>query len=529
MIGPVAEPPATNEPQPFAHLNVQNAELYRAALLVFVRAKRRFVVHLRPEDVHAELSGAAGWQAVGLDAVAAALEQLAKWRNLRQDPDTGRVVTVEDFHRARYLYQLTPFGWAAEQAIALYEENVGRRGALQSVALSDIASQLQSLAVLAGDAVASGGLPDSAKTHLLLMSVVDRFTGLADNAQAFMSSLRRAIDFADTEIEVFLAYKERLIGYLERFIADLANQGAEIAELSQRIEQIGVEPLLQVAARREAADAAPDSAAGDEFELATSEALARWRERWSGLRDWFYSAVPHRQSQAKLLRAAAIGAITQLLNTVTVINERRSGRSDRSADFRALALWFANAADDDTAHRIWRVAFGLSAARHLTVTPQTLDLWQQQPVPAATKWADAPRLEISPRLRATGSYERRGSPNRVIDRSEQRRALAERAEREAVQTGQARSRLATDREIRISELGELDQFAFRLFLRLLGDALAAKAPGQKEVVTSTGDGTMLVRLTVIEDAEPVVVRTLDGVLTGPDHWIEITDLTTGDP
>ncbi len=519
----VADPPATNEPQPFAHLHTQNAELYRAVLLAFVRAKGRFAVHLRPEDVQAELAGT-----VGLDAVNAALEQLAKWRNLRQDPDTGRVTTVEDFHRARYLYQLTPEGWAAEQAIAVYEENVGRRGALQSVALSDIASLLQSLLVIATEAVAGGVPADSAKTHLLLMSVVDRFTGLADNAQAFMSSLRRAVDFADSEVEVFLAYKERLIGYLERFIADLANQGAEIAELSQRIEQIGVEPLLEVAARREAADAAPDSAQGDEFDLAARAALARWRDRWSGLRDWFYSTDPHRQSQAKLLRSAAIGAITQLLSTITAINERRAGRSDRSADFRALALWFAGAADDETAHRIWRVAFGLSPARHLTVTPETVDLWQREPITASTAWAQAPRLAISPRLRATGSYERRGSPNRIIDRSEQRRSLAERAEREAAQTAQARARLATPGEIRLSQLGELDRHAFRLFLRLLGDALAARTPGQKEVVTSTSDGTMLVRLVAVDDAETVAVPTLDGALTGPDHLIEITDLAAGE-
>jgi uncharacterized protein (TIGR02677 family) len=304
----------------------------------------------------------------------------------------------------------------------------------------------------------------------------------------------------------------------------LANRGAEIADLSRRIERVGVEPLLRVAALREASDAAPDSAQGDQFLVATQAALSRWHDRWAGLRDWFYSIDPHRPSQAKLLRSAAIGAITQLLATIGVINERRAGRSDRSADFRTLALWFANAADDEAAHRIWRVAFGLSSARHLTVTPETLDVWSQERIPATTAWEDAPRLEISPRLRATGSYERRGSPNRVIDRSEQRRRLAERAELEAEQTAKARGRLATSGETRLSQLGELDRYAFRLFLQLLGDVLAAKAPGQKEIVTTTSDGTILVRLAMIDDAQQVSIETLDGVLTGPDHLIEIVDL-----
>ncbi|MEV4020983.1 DUF2397 family protein [Nonomuraea angiospora] len=46
-------------------------------------------------------------------------------------------------------------------------------------------------------------------------------------------------------------------------------------------------------------------------------------------------------SQARLLRPAAITAIKQLIDAVGLLNERRSGRSDRSADFRALSRWDA--------------------------------------------------------------------------------------------------------------------------------------------------------------------------------------------
>ncbi|MDG4785077.1 TIGR02677 family protein [Micromonospora sp. WMMD1102] len=518
--------PGRTEPsaQPFAHLQAQNAPLYRAILSTFVRAKQRFTVHLRPEDVLAELG--AGTPA---EAVTAALTQLAEWGNLRADPDTGRVTTVEDFHRARYLYQLSPEGHAAEQAIAVYSEAVARRGALQSVALSDIAAQLRALLVIAAEAnpgdSGPGVPPDPAKTHLLLMSLVDRFTGLADNAQAFMASLRRTVDFADAEVDVFLAYKEQLISYIERFIADLANRGAEIAALAGQIEAAGVLPLLEMAARREATDAAPvDEADEHARRAATDAALAAWQQRWRGLRDWFVSADGGgRQSQARLLRAAAIGAIRQLLGTVTAINERRAGRSDRSADFRTLALWFAQAPDDESAHRLWHTAFGLSPARHLTTT-ESLASAEERPVASSTPWAEAPPLEISPRLRRTGSYERRGSPNRVVDRSEQRRLLADRAERQAAEVARARAALVTPGPITLSRLGELDSAEFRLFLHLLGDALAARRPDTDEVVTTTSDGTLLVRLARLADAPQVRIVTEDGVLTGPDHLIEITDL-----
>ena len=37
--------------KPFAHLTAPNSGLYRRVMLAFVAAKRRFVVHLRAEDV----------------------------------------------------------------------------------------------------------------------------------------------------------------------------------------------------------------------------------------------------------------------------------------------------------------------------------------------------------------------------------------------------------------------------------------------------------------------------------------------
>jgi uncharacterized protein (TIGR02677 family) len=484
--------------QPFTHLGVPHAEQYRRLLCSFARAKERFIVHLRPEDIAAEL------QVDADDQLTEALDQLVKWGNLRADIDTSRVSTVEDFHRKRSLYQLTAEGHAAEQAIAFYEEAIGRRGQLQSVALADIAGQLQALLALARESD-----PDPAKIHLLLLSVAERFSSLADNAQAFMSALRRAVDFSDGDVDGFIAYKERLIDYINRFIADLANSGAQIAILLTDLETAGHERLLAVASRREAADAAPEGAdAAEALAHEEKRALDAWRNRWRGLDDWFTSRDAGHPSQARLLRQAAVTAIKQLVDTVGLLNERRSGRSDRSADFVTLARWFAEAPDDAAAHRLWRAAFGLSSARHLSVTSDTADEW----------------IRISPQLRKTGSYERRGKPSQVKDRSTAKELLRRQAENEATQTAEARRRLRTSGPTLLSDLDVLDPRAFRLFLSLLGDALAARAPGDTEVMAVTNDGSLEVRLRLVPDGGTAAIKTEDGVLTGPEHVIEITDL-----
>ncbi|MQA61605.1 MAG: TIGR02677 family protein [Actinophytocola sp.] len=500
---------------PFSYLTAPNALLYRHVMGTFVQAKRRFTVHMRPEDVH----GALRETRFDLDAITDALSRLVDWGNLRADPDTSRVTTVEDFHRARYLYQVTRHGEAVEQAVATYDETLGKRGALQAVALTDIATSLRALAAFAGEAD-----PDPAKVHLTLRSLVDRFTDLAGNAQAFMGSLQRTIDLHDADIDTFLAYKDRLIEYLERFIKDLIATGSDIAVLVAELEP-EVDALLDIAARREAEDAAPggETDGDDPRQREFERGQVLWNERWQGFSGWFVSE-PGRPSQAKLLRSRARAAIPQLLQVVSTLNERRAGRSDRSADFRALARWFAQAPDEAAMHRLWRATFGLSSSRHLTVDETMLD----NPVSATTSWEQAPSLEISPRLRKTGSFERRGKPNRVVDRSEQRRYLAELASRQSAEAAAARRALVTTHPTRLSDVGELDPNAFRLFLGLLGDALSARVPGESTVETTTTDGTLAIRLTALDGGGRAEIHTPDGVFRGPDHLLEIEDLTAVD-
>jgi len=490
------------------HAVAEKAPLYRSILEAFAAAKRQFVVHLRPEDVRAALPEGT---AADVEEVGEALAQLARWGNLRADPDTSRVTTVEDFNRARYLYSLSAEGEAAEEAFAAFAAALDRRGALQTVALADIRDALGGIARLAAERE-----PDPAKAHQALRGLAAVFDDLAANAQAFIAALQRTIDLHDSDVTRFLAYKDQLVGYIERFIADLVAIAPDIAV---RLRELG-EPaaLLCLAAEREAADAAP----GEE-ERARAEALAAWRHRWAGLSQWFLG-TREQPAQADLLRRRARQAITALLTVVATLGERRSGRSDRSQDFRELARWFAEAPTEEDCHRLWRTAFALAPARHLTVDAATIDARQAAPVPPATPWAEAPPVRLSPRLRRTGSHERRGKPSRIADRGPERALLAEQLATEAAQTARARAALATDGTVRLSELATLDRDAFDLLLELLGEALAWPNPHGEPVEVTTGDGSLRLVLTPTGDGAEAAVTTRDGTLRGPDHHVRITDL-----
>jgi uncharacterized protein (TIGR02677 family) len=489
----------------FAHLTAGKATRYRRILQVFADARRSYVVHLRPQDVAAALGEEL------TEGLALELAQLEGWGNLTTAPDTTRVASPEEFNAKRLLFALTRTGEAVEAGLAAYAAALGRRAELQTVALEDIRTDLAALIRLAeADEV------DAARAAATLRSLEGVFASLADNAAAFMASLTRSIETAADGVEGFLAYKDGLIGYLQRFIGDLVVASGQIAAQLATVEELGRDRLLVAAAGRLAADAAP---APDEPE-AVADRLEGLQARWEGLRRWFVGS-PDRPSQAVLLRARARAAIPDLLETVQTLHDRQSGRSDRMADHLALARWFAEAPDDRARHRLWRVAFGLHPARHLGVDAETLDRRAAGDVAATTPWRDAPPVHVSPRLRRTTRYVKRG-PARLTDRADARAALARRLSDETAELAAARRRLATGMPTRLSDLA-VDEATFPLLLRLLSDALAATGPGQP-VETTSSDGTLRLRLTPTGDGRLARITTPTGTLVGHDHVLQVDDL-----
>lgn len=393
----------------------------------------------------------------------------------------------------------------------VYDETLVQPGELQAAALGDIRDLRRELAALATEDPV-----DEGKAHRTLMSLRVRFDELTARAQTFMGSLQRTIDLQGIDLDAFCAYKDTLIDYLERFIGELVIATDEIVEAIAAVEARGVNALLGLAARRDLVDALAPTAEDHD------QAVERWQRRWAGLRTWFVREGG-RQSQADVLRARARSAIPALLVAVASINDRRVTRTDRVTDLRALARWFAQTDRDADAHRLWRVAFGLAPSRHLQVDADTLESRNAEPVPPQTSWLAASPLRLSPRLRATGRHARRGGPSRVIDRSAEKALLAAQAEAEAAQAAAARARLATGRRVRLSDLGELDPQAFGLFLDLLGEALTRKVRPSDRVETRSADGTLDILLEPTGDGATAVIRTGDGELSGPDHWLIIRD------
>ncbi len=501
----------------FAHLNAEKAPLYRATMALFLEAKAHFEIHLRPDNVSVGLQQFGEFQDDSAAEVEGALTQLCDWGNLRRTQDTSDVRTVEEFYRPRYLYQLTREGEAAERAVRAYQENILKPGELQTAALVVIREQLQALL-----AYTRGPELDASKIHFTLSNLKSYFNQLTTKAQVFIGSIQRAIDLHGYELDVFIVYKEKLIEYLERFIGELVIAADEIADIIRKLEQVGIHPILRVAAEHDLVDAMGFG----EDEVAKAE--REWMLRWAGLKKWFISGVDS-PSQADMLRSCARSAIPSLLIAISGLHDRRAASSDRPTDLKLLARWFALTDCEADAHRLWRTAFALNPARHLRIDDSTMDVCDQQPIPATTSWLEAPPIMISPRLRRIGQQHRRGRPANVIDRTEAKNLLAALAKQEAEQVEFARRRFVAGRVMRLSELGQLNRCEFQLFLDLLGKALAEQKDIDAEVVTTSCDGSLQITLKPTEQNEYTTIVTSDGDFHGRDHYIYVIDLTNADP
>ena len=123
------------------------------------------------------------------------------------------------------MYDLTPGGEAAFEALAALEEAMRRVGGLQAVALRQIEEMLGQLIAALGASV-----PDAERVFGLCEDLHARFKGLTANAALFMQKVNRLLAAPVLEREDFALFKADTITYLNDFIADLDTLAGQIRQ-----------------------------------------------------------------------------------------------------------------------------------------------------------------------------------------------------------------------------------------------------------------------------------------------------------
>lgn len=496
----------------FTYLTADKATLYRAIIDLFAVAKSEFELHLRPAEIHGKLQ-LRGHQ-VELAELEAALDQLENWGNLQSYKDNADVASLKEFYRKKLLFQLSAEGEAAHAATLTFQKLLGEQAKLDARALERIADAAAQLCRLAKEVS-----PDSAIILTTLRSICQDADELTRRAQSFFRWLHEQTESEQADLAVFLRYKEQLIEYLQQFVGELIARGAEIASRLFELDGAAYTRLAKAAAEEEVGE--PRAGEPEQHSAELEQSSGQWLGRLMGLQGWFVGR-DGRPPQSEQLRAAARAAIPRLLLIAGQINERLTTRSNRQADLRRLAVWFATSDNDGAAHQLFRAAFVCSPARHMKIDVQTLEQRDQLDVRHDTSWLDAPPILIVPQLRNTGRLPAGSASRRIIDRAAERAAIKRRLDMESSRDESSRETLIALGRIRLSEVGGLDADTFHLLMELI--ERAAPKPGDRQQVDAKSrDGNLRITVApVSEQPTLAVLGTEAGELRTQDMWLEVS-------
>ena len=290
--------------------------------------KRRFGLRLSPRDLLALWQDTAPHTAPSADELILALDQLHEWEAVDRQADTGRAGSTAEFKRARNTYDITAAGeasWEAAQKV-LDARAPGRFARASS---------------------GCGGSPPRSTS----------WPSVAQAAAGRRPARRAAADHA--------ARRDRRDGAGHLRVHARAGRGDD----ARRAARARAVPGLQGARRRPPAALRPGAARV--ARAVHRRGGARWSRTWTPLVDAIVAAggqvAGYRQApeQAERLRAAAVredwrqahdwlvgsgettpweqlrrtinGAVDWLLDTWNRMATERSGRLDRSSDYRRLA------------------------------------------------------------------------------------------------------------------------------------------------------------------------------------------------
>ena len=489
--------------------------MYREIVQVFADAAAGYSSRLSPEDVHAALLARLRSDAreladvlPGMTEVKDRLEQLSRWGNLSQDFDSARATSLESYERTAYVYDFTPGGEAAAEAIAALEEAIRRVGGLQAVALRQIEEMLGQLVTELRSAV-----PDGARIYALCEDLHTRFKSLTANAALFMQKVNRLLAAPVLNVEDYALFKADTITYLNDFISDLDTLAGQIRARLDVLDQIGPAQLRE-------ALAAGETASGQIVLDPAADAVtwARLAEiHLAGLAVWFRGEAGAHSGAAALYEKAR-AAVLGITRAAERIREASSSPSSRSADLLALAARF-EASDDDGAHQLWHAAFGLSPSRHLGIAVT------DDAVPATASWWDSgSAVPVSRQLRARGHSDYVRNARRVTDRSAAKHALAASARAAQQRAADAARELTRLGVVSISEIntqlgGPVDPAVLRMLASLVYRALHGGRRGDGTWHAASIDGTM--QINVAEPLPPRAARleAATGTWTLPDFSI----------
>ena len=462
------------------YLNVENVERYRPIMRYFFKQYEKLEYWLYKEDVFNALKDDISDYSIEL--CDQDLLKLTEWGNLTNVQDTSNVQTIEEFKNRKYRYQLTEYSIEIERMVKRLETLNIETASLEPRLFEKLRLLLEKII----------DINDLSEINSCFEELNETFTKLNNNYKDFLKMFNESKSEELMKSEQFLIYKDRVIEYLNNFMAGFQINEIKIKKILSTypidFEDKLIERLILYKKMQPIIE--------PNFDYEYLEEVMRGK--WESIIRWF-SDSKYEESESERLRRAINNTINKITKFVVSIIENTG--INRIEEYRHILKLFLNSNDNELEEFI-PVIFGIQKIKHFTDINLENDLLSTSPkdvTPSFIELKSHSRM-VSNKLNRTivedKFYEKEAQLEVILKKKEKEEKLL----RKYIEKG----------EISIKDLNNIETFERRFILSLI-----TKSNYLDDELIKNAEYGVFYKINKINDEE-VKLSSIDGILTMPN-------------
>ncbi len=431
------------------------------------------------------------------------LNRLEEWEVIKSKQEKQSGMTIEEFKKRRYLYQITDLGLEIETLLIRIDELDEKLvGSLDSRQFSRLFKHLEKLSDIDAKYLSSHDLVSE-----IWSNVFDTHKTLRTNASSYLFHIQEAERANLFNSELFLEFKDTFMQYLGTYISELDRVKFKLFKLIKEIEDSHVEKYIDVLIDF----SKPNSL----FQENYSEEKLRisLKNKWIELKAWFLG-VNGSSSDIDVLSDKTKEAIRLIVTYANRLSDSKMNTKDRLVEYQTLAKQFKNCGSVNEAHRLFGAAFGASHSRSLYATEKIEIIENGDYSNVDEIWNTGIKPLKTPNMGNRGPKGKSKASAIKNNRLEQQRRIMESLEKKRDEEQKVKE-LIKDGKIVLSEITiPLEPFQRKVLLKwLMRTTNLRMGKSQKNIFRTETGLTLSVRY---RSKEMIVIPSKDGDLRGYD-------------
>lgn len=364
--------------------------------------KNMILSHLREEAIFAQYTP----EQLNVD-----LDQLVSWKNLTPIQDPHKVYTVSDFKNRQFQYMMTQSALEIERMTITLENLFTRATGLSSSAFRRIQSALLEVARLDDMSLKEVGI--------WWQDLQDDFQRLSQNYQDYLREFYNPSADQQMKSTDFIAYKQRLIRYLEEFIQELQSSSAQIGALLEAISPAQTKHILALVHQSQLEIPRPNSRNTPNWE---ADLKIQDAGVWQSLIGWFSGE----NATARQVMEVTNEVIRRVVQNASLLVQMQNMGVSNKAELQHLLGLFTGCETMEDAHRLSALVFGAQSCRHFYVNDEK----KTERIDVSTYEEEPLNYALTPRVRTyKPRMDRSGFADKSEEKAAQRKHILEQAQR----------------------------------------------------------------------------------------------------